>query len=85
VPCPYFSELVLEKATHREKPGWEHLKEAKKTVVGWRSLCGASNVSLRAGSNRERDAPLHCQFTFRRCTQPGFSVKIDRYQVTTSR
>ncbi|MEY3866633.1 MAG: hypothetical protein RLZZ338_524 [Cyanobacteriota bacterium] len=21
---------------------WERLKEAKKTVVGWRSLCGAS-------------------------------------------
>ncbi|MEY3868154.1 MAG: hypothetical protein RLZZ338_2045 [Cyanobacteriota bacterium] len=24
----------------------EHLKEAKKTVVGWRSLWGASDVSL---------------------------------------
>jgi len=25
---------------------WEHLIFAKKPVVGWRSLCGASDISL---------------------------------------
>jgi hypothetical protein len=35
----------------------EHLKGAKKPLVGWRSLCGASERLAKAESNRERDAP----------------------------
>jgi hypothetical protein len=53
-----FHPLFLSENLERvEIPVWEHLKEAKKTVVGWRSLCVASERLESAGSNRERDAP----------------------------
>jgi len=40
------------------RKNWEHLKFVKKTVVGWRSLCGASDVSLPIRSLGSETLPL---------------------------